>query len=87
MSWNETQTAANIVLERAQDKVITEYKIIDAYDPQKTLERGYSIVYSDENQVIKTVADTLSGQKITVRMKDGTFNAKIDEEEKHDSAN
>lgn len=87
MSWSETQTAANIVLERAKDKVITEYKIIDAYDPQKTLERGYSIVYSDENQVLKTVGDTLPGQQIIVRMKDGTFNAKIDEEEKHDSAN
>ena len=76
--WSDTiQLAANS-LDRAKDKVVSEYKVIDAYDPQKTLERGYSIVYSSDGEVIKESVATSSGQEIQIRMKDGTFDAKVD---------
>lgn len=76
--WDDTIKFTDVSLERAKENIITQFKVIDAYDPQKTLERGYSIVYSSDGEVIKESIDTSSGQEIQVRMKDGTFDAKVD---------
>jgi exodeoxyribonuclease VII large subunit len=74
--WCETQKSAYNVLDKAKDKVENGFKIIEVYDPQKTLERGYSIIYSNNGRVVKEIGATESGQIITVRMKDGSFAAK-----------
>lgn len=76
--WSDTTKSAETSLDRAKEKVLSEYKVVDAYDPQKTLERGYSIVYSNNGAVIKESAEASSGQEIKIRMKDGTFDAKVD---------
>lgn len=76
--WNDTTKLANNTLDRAKEKVVTEYKVIDAYNPQRTLERGYSIVYASDGTVIKDCGAMSSGQQIKIRMKDGTFGAKVD---------
>lgn len=78
--WDETTKSANNSLNLAKEKVGNEYKVIEAYDPQKTLERGYSIVYSSDGEVIKKSVATSLGQDIKIRMKDGTFNAKVDKQ-------
>ncbi|TOB71879.1 exodeoxyribonuclease VII large subunit [Vibrio parahaemolyticus] len=76
--WYETKKSASSALDKSKDKVINEYKVIDAYDPQRTLERGYSIVYSADGEVLTEAGDAVSGRQIKVRMKDGAFDAKVD---------
>ncbi|RJG37763.1 hypothetical protein D1Z90_19615 [Motilimonas pumila] len=75
--WFNAKKTADNVIGRARDKVVMEYKIIDAYDPQRILERGYSIVYMSCGKVMKNSGNIPNGEKIKVRMKDGFFKATI----------
>lgn len=49
-------------------------ELIDAFNPLKTLERGYSIVYKD-GAVVSTAAEIKKGDTFTVKMSDGEFEA------------
>jgi exonuclease VII large subunit len=47
-----------------------------ALDPFATLERGYAIVQRGP-AVISSVAETVAGERLDVRLKDGTFAAQV----------
>lgn len=49
-------------------------ELIEAFNPLKTLERGYSIVYKD-GAVVSTAAEIKKGDTFTVKMSDGEFEA------------
>lgn len=49
-------------------------ELIDAFNPLKTLERGYSVVYKD-GAVVSTAAEIKKGDTFTVKMSDGEFEA------------
>ena len=49
-------------------------ELIDAFNPLKTLERGYSVVYKD-GVVVSAAAEIKKGDTFTVKMSDGEFEA------------
>lgn len=49
-------------------------ELIDAFNPLKTLERGYSVVYKD-GAVVSAAAEIKKGDTFTVKMSDGEFEA------------
>ena len=51
-------------------------ELVDAFDPFKTLERGYSIVYKDDS-AITSVNLLKEGDKIKIKLSDGEINALI----------
>lgn len=56
-------------------------ELLNALDPMQTLLRGYSVVYN-ENGIVSSVKAVKAGEKITVKMSDGEFNAVVVEKEK-----
>ncbi|MCM3788384.1 exodeoxyribonuclease VII large subunit [Domibacillus indicus] len=52
--------------------------MLEALSPLKVMERGYSLVYSEEKELIKTVQDVQQGDRIHVQMADGTIYAQVD---------
>ena len=50
---------------------------LDAFSPLKVLSRGYSITEGDKG-VIKSVEDVSSGDKISIRLNDGTIRAEVE---------
>lgn len=57
-------------------------ELIDAFNPMNTLNRGYSLVLKDGVTVL-SVSDVEKGNKITVKMADGEFDAVIESVKKH----
>lgn len=51
-------------------------ELVDAFDPFKTLERGYSIVFKDDS-AITSVGLLKKGDKIKIKLSDGELNALI----------
>ena len=49
---------------------------LDAMSPLKVLARGYSIPYIGSN-VVKSVSDVSSGDKLSLRVSDGTVKCKV----------
>lgn len=50
---------------------------LEAMDVKKVLERGFAIVRSADGAYIKSVSDTVCGQKLNVTVADGTFGATV----------
>lgn len=50
---------------------------LDGFSPLKTLIRGYSLVYKDE-KLVNSAAELFSGDRVDIRLSDGTVSAVID---------
>lgn len=74
-------------LSAAIDRCFTEYENrmsrtaerLELVSPLKIMSKGYALVYSENNEMIKQKADTVSGQRIKIRFSDGFVNAEITE--------
>lgn len=73
-------------LQRQTQSILNEKKsafgqhiaMLEALSPLKVMERGYSLVYSENEKLIKTVTQVKAGDRIHVQMADGTIHAQVD---------
>ena len=76
---NKCRKMENLVLQKLKDSKLSATKWItklDTLSPLKTLTRGYSLVEKD-GEIIKSVNDVKSEDKIDIRFVDGVKEAKI----------
>lgn len=52
---------------------------LEALSPLKIMDRGYSLVYSKQNKLIKMVKQLKPNEQIKVKVSDGTFTCKVTE--------
>ncbi len=71
--------AAQVGVSRADRRLAALAGKLDALSPLKVLGRGYSIVYKEDNRVAASVSDVGPGEKLTVRLSDGTVKCTADE--------
>lgn len=57
--------------------------LFDAYSPLKSLLRGYSLVYKD-NQLLSSIIQIEKNDQVKVQLSDGIFYAAVLEKEKKD---
>jgi exodeoxyribonuclease VII large subunit len=50
---------------------------MNAYNPMKVMDRGYSIVYDEDRKMIKSVEHVQQGDKLKVQLKDGQLDCQI----------
>jgi len=48
-------------------------------DPWQVLKRGYAVVSAEDGRMINTIRKTKSGQRVDVRLQDGSFGAAVEE--------
>lgn len=65
-------------IQNSRLKTIKQISKIDALSPLKTLSRGYSYTTNENNKAVNFVNDVKKGEKIHVRVVDGTFDAIVD---------
>jgi exodeoxyribonuclease VII large subunit len=70
--------AAQVTLSRAERRLATVSGKLDAMSPLKVLSRGYSIAYKGES-VIKSTADVTLGDKLSVRLSDGSVTCTVED--------
>jgi exodeoxyribonuclease VII large subunit len=54
---------------------------LEVLSPLKMMERGYSLVYNEENELVKKVADAPEDTAISIRLQDGELTCKVTERE------
>ena len=81
---DNTRTLDNI-LERMFRRLSEEFKLIgqkkdliDALNPLNILSKGYSLIYDAQNNLVKSVDQVKSDDKIRVRLSDGMLDANVD---------
>ncbi|EIT87325.1 exodeoxyribonuclease VII large subunit [Fictibacillus macauensis ZFHKF-1] len=73
-------------LEKAKVSFTNELAKLNALSPLAVMERGYSLVFSKEEQLVKSVQDVEVGEAVTVQLQDGTLDCHVSEigGKKHD---
>jgi exodeoxyribonuclease VII large subunit len=81
----ETHLRGNRALGRAMKEVLTKKQkefggmvsTLEALSPLKIMDRGYSLAYSGEGKLLKSVSQVEEGDAVQVKLADGTFNCKV----------
>ena len=63
--------------QQAKTEMLKNITRLDALSPLKTLTRGYAIVQTKQNEVIKSVKQLKTGEEVQLLLEDGKKNAKI----------
>jgi len=69
--------ATRYALDRADRWLETARRLLVAYDPQRRLIQGWSIVSKRDGSIVRSVADVGAGEEITVRVGDGVLGASV----------
>jgi len=72
------QKNTQIILQNKQKDFSQMVSTLQALSPLKIMDRGYSVTYTKENSLLKSISQTNTGDSILVRVSDGTLNCTVD---------
>ncbi|MGL6297970.1 MAG: exodeoxyribonuclease VII large subunit [Methanobacteriaceae archaeon] len=75
---NNSKIHLNNLISNRKQEMIKQISLLDSYSPLKTLERGYSVVQTNDGKLVSKVSDVKKNDKINIKVADGTLNATID---------
>lgn len=64
-------TMINIKISKEKEKLSKYNAVITAHNPLNVLNKGYSIIFNDNNEIIRSIYTLNELQKIKIRLKDG----------------
>ena len=79
--WQSAQTAA---ADRLRDEKLLAQRRFEqllAYSPQKTLARGFALVFTGADKLVTDAKSVSDGERITVRLQNGSLHAVVTEQE------
>lgn len=65
------------VLQTKEFAFVRIAKQLEALSPLKVMMRGYGLVYSEKNQVLKSVKDVSAGDVVSVQLQDGILDCNV----------
>lgn len=68
---------AERIVSRSREKFAKYVSSLDAMSPLKVLSRGYAIATNENGKIIKKVADVSSGEKLGIRLEDGSIDCTV----------
>lgn len=76
-------------LQNVTEKIDTQNRLINLYDPLRQLSFGYSLVQRNSHNLVKSIKDVTIGEEITIITKDGTIDSVVHsiKEKKYDTKN
>lgn len=74
---NRLVAAQNQNVTRAKQRYIAQISKLEAMSPLKVLTRGYSMVQTERGEVVRSVSQVSLGERIRVRLSDGTLSATV----------
>lgn len=77
MKVKSLQNSILIKIKEDKTKFVKEVAKLDALSPLKTLTRGYSIISKQDGRIAKEVKDLSQGEKVSVRLSDGSVDAQV----------
>ncbi|MBT2730878.1 exodeoxyribonuclease VII large subunit [Bacillus sp. ISL-75] len=83
----EMKRAMQQVLSKKQTEFERILSTLGALSPLKIMERGYSLAYSEENRLIKSINQVKMNERVQIQLTDGSLFCRVEnskESEKHD---
>lgn len=76
--------AVRHTLDGAERWLETVHRLLVAYDPQRRLVQGWSIVSKPDGSLVRSVGDVSAGERVVIRVADGRLAASISAREERD---
>lgn len=70
-----------VVVDQEKHQLALLASVLDTLSPLKTLERGYSITFKDNNKAIKDIKEVTLGEKINILLTNGRLICSVDSKE------
>ncbi|RDI41197.1 exodeoxyribonuclease VII large subunit [Falsibacillus pallidus] len=67
------------ILEKKNQTFAKSLTALEALNPLKIMDRGYSVAYTEDRQVVKSIGQLKAGQNLKVHLKDGQLQCTVDE--------
>ena len=77
--------AVRYTIDRAERWLETVHRLLNAYDPQRRLVQGWSIVSKPDGSIVRSVHDVIDGEDVVIRVGDGEMAASITAREEKDA--
>lgn len=74
---NRLVAAQNQNITRSKQRYIAQISKLEAMSPLKVLTRGYSMVQTERGEVVRSVSQVSLGERIRVRLSDGSLSATV----------
>ena len=74
---NRMIAVQNQNITRAKQRYIAQISKLEAMSPLKVLTRGYSMVQTERGEVVRSVSQVALGERIQVKLSDGTLSATV----------
>ncbi len=74
----ELDNAALSKLEREKHRFLRLSSVLEALSPLKIISKGYSAVFTDDGELVKSVDGVTVGQKVHFKVSDGNIDATVD---------
>jgi exodeoxyribonuclease VII large subunit len=68
----------SMILKQKQNDFSRHISTLEALSPLRIMDRGYSLVYSQEEKLVKTKSSVNEGERVTVHLQDGKLHCHID---------
>jgi exodeoxyribonuclease VII large subunit len=69
------------IIEREQNQLQNKLAAIKASDPVTSLKRGFSLVYKENNQLVKSIKAVSTGESLKTRVQDGLITSTVKQTE------
>jgi exonuclease VII large subunit len=83
-SGERVDLAVLYTVDRAERWLETVHRLLTAYDPQRRLVQGWSIVSKPDGSIVRSVHDVTDGEDVVIRVGDGEMAASIMAREEKD---
>jgi exodeoxyribonuclease VII large subunit len=74
----QLQANFSTILKQKQNDFSRNISTLEALSPLRIMDRGYSLIYSQEEKLVKTKNSVKAGEKVTVHLQDGKLHCHID---------
>jgi len=75
-----------LLLEREWQRLTQQRRLLQALSPSHLLERGFTLLHGPQGRLIRSVKELVVGQQVTIKLRDGRLQARVEELRSDDAA-
>ena len=69
------------IIERERNQLLNKSAAVKASDPLTSLKRGFSLVYKEDDQLVKSIKTVSKGESLKTRVQDGLITSTVKQTE------
>ena len=69
--------SARRLVETSESRIVSISGLVNALDPMRVIERGFSVLYSSDGSVVRNTGDVKTGDLVRIKVADGQIDSQV----------